>query len=87
MDSWNHTDSNKRSAGYVARPPMPANPPDLIDVHGLARLLGSTPTAVYKALYRGEIPANCVVRIGRRVRFRSDSITAWLDSLTGKAAA
>jgi excisionase family DNA binding protein len=46
---------------------------ELLDASSAARLLGTTPTAVSKAAWRGTLPS---VRFGRRVRFRRSDLIA-----------
>lgn len=65
----------------------PADPPNLLTARALALLLDTTREAVYQRVQRGDIPASCVVRLGHRLRFRTDAVTAWIDSMTGKVAA
>jgi hypothetical protein len=43
--------------------------PLLVDVTEAARLLGITPTALRKRVYRGQVPRCAVKYIGRRVQF------------------
>lgn len=63
-------------------------PPQLLDATELGALLHMSRIAVYQAHERGEIPQACIVRIGRRLRFKAAAIAAWIDSMTiGKVAA
>lgn len=64
------------------------SPPDLLDIDALSDLLGMSTHAVYTMHHRREIPDRCIVKIGTRLRFRSDAVAAWIDSMTaGKVAA
>lgn len=50
--------------------------PMLLSADEVAELLRTSRRAVYSMLERGQLPG--VVRIGRRVLFRSDDLVGWL---------
>ena len=51
--------------------------PFLLTAKETADLLRTTRTAVYAMSARGQLPA--MVRIGRRLLFRSDELLKWID--------
>ena len=51
--------------------------PPLLSAVDVAVWLRKTPKAVYAMIERAQLPG--VVRIGRRVLFRSDDLLHWLD--------
>jgi len=52
----------------------------LLDVADLARLLGTTPKAVYGLRHRGGLPP--AIRVGRLVRWRHTDVELWLTEQT-----
>lgn len=54
-----------------------------LDVTELADWLHSTKSSIYSLVSMGKIPANCVIRHGRRLLFVREEIMAWLMSLKG----
>jgi excisionase family DNA binding protein len=53
--------------------------PPILDAEDVASLLRTTRTAVYAMVERRQLPG--VMRIGRRVRFRRDTLLTWLGRL------
>jgi len=53
--------------------------PPILDADDVASLLRTTRGAVYAMVERRQIPG--VMRIGRRVRFRRDTLLTWLGGL------
>ena len=53
--------------------------PQILDANEVASLLRTTRAAVYAMVERHQIPG--VMRIGRRVRFRRDTLLVWLGGL------
>lgn len=51
--------------------------PDLVTIQELAVALRTSPKAIYAMVERSQLPG--VVRIGRRILIRRDSIVRWLD--------
>lgn len=51
--------------------------PMLLTVDDLAQLLRTTDRAIYAMVERGQLPG--IVRIGRRVLFRSADLLDWLN--------
>ena len=49
----------------------------LLRVDEVAKLLRTTPKAIYTMAERGQLPG--VTRIGRRLLIRSDHLVDWLD--------
>jgi excisionase family DNA binding protein len=60
-----------------------ANDNDVLDVRGVARLLGTGRDAVYASVARNEIPHR---RIGKHLRFSRTAVMRWLDSCGSKGA-
>ncbi len=61
-------------------PPIAAGElPPILDADDVASLLRTTRGAVYAMVERRQIPG--VMRIGRRVRFRRDTLLTWLGGL------
>lgn len=63
-------------------PPVDAGPeghslPRLLTVPETAELLRTTPAAVYALAARQELPG--IIRLGRRMLFRSAALLEWLD--------
>jgi excisionase family DNA binding protein len=56
----------------------------LLEAAEVANMAGLTPGYVYDLARKGQIPT---VKIGRRVRFRPDSIEKWFDDLEHMGAA
>jgi excisionase family DNA binding protein len=53
--------------------------PQVLDANEVASLLRTSRAAVYAMVERQQIPG--VIRIGRRVRFRRDTLLTWLGGL------
>jgi excisionase family DNA binding protein len=53
-------------------------PPLLTVAEVAAQFLRTTPRAVYQLVQREQIPG--VIRVGRRLLFRKDTLVAWLES-------
>lgn len=51
--------------------------PVLLNVDDVAQLLRTTDRAIYAMVERGQLPG--IVRIGRRVLFRSTDLLDWLN--------
>ncbi len=60
---------------------LPAPPDSLLDVPTLAKLLVLSVPALRSELKRGKIPAKAILKLGRRLRFDSVEIQAWLETL------
>ena len=52
--------------------------PELLTVSEAATLLRKTPNAVYLMIERGQLPAACVARVGKRVLLRNAALRAHL---------
>ena len=65
---------NGRCRGAARRPPCDAL---FLNVDEAAGLLRTTRRAIYAMVERRQLP--CVVRLRRRVLFRSDVLLDWLD--------
>ncbi len=59
----------------------------LLKVEELAALMGSTPKTIYSLKCRGKIPANCIVKRGKSLRFDIVEVEKWIDNLKGEAIA
>jgi len=46
----------------------------------LAEILDMTRQQVYNAVGDGQIPASCIVRVGRRLRFKEAETLAWIKN-------
>ena len=57
---------------------MAQDPPQLLTPDDLARILRTSRKAIYALVERGRIPASCILRIGRLLRFRPGPVTIWL---------
>ena len=55
--------------------------PQLHAVADVADLLRTSPKAIYAMVERGQIPG--VIRIGRRLLFRRESLLQWLSEKSG----
>ncbi len=58
--------------------PSPAVPDKLWTVKQAADWLSLTEHALRTMLRRNQIPLDATLRIGRRIRFRSDALRAWI---------
>lgn len=58
----------------------------LLTVDDLARFLRITAHAVHMQRWRDQPPGNLGFRVGARVLFRPDQITAWLDKVQTEQA-
>lgn len=54
-----------------------AGPALLMTAEELAEFLRVTRKAVYEMVHKGEVPG--VIRLGRRLRFRRESIDRWIE--------
>ena len=61
---------------------MDESPPSLLTVPEVATYLRTTPAAAQKMIERGQIPASCVVRLGRRVLVRRDDLRRWVGVIS-----
>lgn len=58
--------------------------PELLTADQVAEWLRLSKKAVYSMAERGEIPTQCIVRIGpRRLRFDAAAMRAWIATCTG----
>jgi excisionase family DNA binding protein len=62
---------------HVRRTASAASPARLLEAEDVAGLLGMTTDWVYREVRAGRLPH---IRLGRYVRFRRESIDAWLDA-------
>lgn len=53
-------------------------PPRLRRIDWLAEVLDLSTAQTYDAIAKGHVPAECVTRIGRRLRVHEDRVLAWL---------
>ena len=59
---------------------IPTQPPEALwTVNDVARILRTSPNAVYKLAAKKRIPQ---IRFGRKILFRPDEIRGWLDDHT-----
>ena len=56
------------------------NPIQLQRVKWLADALALSLPQAYKAISNGEIPCNCIHKVGRRIRIREDQVRAWVEN-------
>ena len=57
--------------------------PHLISAERVAAVMGVSRKDVYSMVHREEIPARCIVRLGRRLRFYADRLTSWFAENEG----
>lgn len=53
---------------------------EFLGVGEVADLLGQSPSAIYAARHRGQVPAALGVLVGRRIVWRRSDIDRWFDS-------
>jgi excisionase family DNA binding protein len=70
-------DERARSSSIVSASPIPLPGQLLLTVPQVARLLGTTPKAIYHRAERGQLPG--VVRVGRRIRVRRDRLLQYIE--------
>lgn len=58
----------------------------LFDVPGLSAYLTMPVPTIYAYVHRGRIPAECVRRVGRALRFEKAAIDSWISGLSGSQA-
>ena len=78
------TDANRLTLALNEDGGMPADPPSprtaglrLLEAEDVAEYLGVRTDWVYREVRAGRLPH---IRLGRAVRFRRESIEAWIDS-------
>lgn len=71
-----HADIQEASE-HVRETASAASPARLLEAEDVADLLGMTTDWVYREVRAGRLPH---IRLGRYVRFRRESIDAWLDA-------
>lgn len=59
--------------------------PELAKAEHVAEWMHTTRQAVYLMVNRGEIPATCLFRIGRRLLFDADRLRSWLAEKRGSS--
>lgn len=64
-----------------------ADVPTMLTATQLAERLQLSVKQVYAWAAKGQIPAPCIVRVGRSMRFDAAAITSWIDSMRGGALA
>lgn len=53
--------------------------PRLLDVEGLSRYIAMPKASIYTYVSLGKIPASCIRRIGRALKFDREAIDAWVS--------
>lgn len=53
----------------------------LLSVEEMARYIGSTKGSIYTFKCEGKIPKECIIKMGRSLRFDVIEVDKWLDSL------
>jgi excisionase family DNA binding protein len=71
-----HADQQGASEDLRAGASAPS-PPKLLEVEDVADMLGMTTDWIYREVRAGRLPH---IRLGRYVRFRRESVDAWLDA-------
>ncbi|HET6437188.1 MAG TPA: helix-turn-helix domain-containing protein [Anaeromyxobacter sp.] len=66
-----------RPSSIAATAAIPLPGQLLLTVPQVARLLGTTPKAIYHRAERGQLPG--VVRVGRRLRVRRDRLLQYIE--------
>ena len=51
----------------------------LLTVKELAVYIGTTVGSIYTLTHMGKIPRECVVKLGRSLRFEREAIDAWIN--------
>jgi excisionase family DNA binding protein len=59
--------------------------PELVKPERVAEWMGITRHSVYLMVSRGEIPASCCFKIGRRLRFDAAQLRSWLAEKRGSS--
>lgn len=67
-----------KASGYEARPLQ------LLTYGECAATLRLSVDALRSMVARGEVPADAIVKLGTRVRFKAPAIAAWIDSLSSR---
>jgi excisionase family DNA binding protein len=67
----------QEASEHVPRTTPAASPARLLEAEDVAGMLGMTTDWVYREVRAGRLPH---IRLGRYVRFRRESIDAWLDA-------
>lgn len=60
---------------------MPIPSDTLLTPDEVARFMRSTVGALYVQRHRGEAPGALAIKVGKRLRWRPETLEAWLDSL------
>ena len=58
----------------------------LLSVEELAQYIGSTPKTVYTLKCKGKIPAKCIVKRGKSLRFDIIEVDNWIKELNEEQA-
>lgn len=56
----------------------------LMDVREMSRHLAMPIPTIYSYVSLGKIPSECVVRIGRTLKFKAAEMEAWAERVNGK---
>jgi excisionase family DNA binding protein len=70
-------DERARPSSIASTSAVPLPGQLLLTVPQVARLLGTTPKAIYHRAERGQLPG--VVRVGRRIRVRRDRLLQFIE--------
>lgn len=76
MDKTRH---RPKASHYVATPDLGIQ---LLDYPRCAAMLDVSSQALRSMVRRGQVPADAIVRIGTRVRFKAAAIAAWIEALS-----
>lgn len=60
------------------RPQQKLQLPNLQSVEWLAQTLGLSTGQTYEAIASKQVPADCVLRVGRRIRLIEERVIAWI---------
>lgn len=72
--------SRFRATLEETEPPTPSTETRLLTIREAAPTLKCPVSGVYDLIYSQVLPAECVVRLGRRVRLHEARFRAWLDA-------
>jgi excisionase family DNA binding protein len=79
--------SPPHSSEHVTSAPLHNGQPLLLRAEDAAPLLGVSVRAIYRLAAEHKIPAACVVRLGRSVRFSRPALLRWLHGEDAQRAA
>ncbi len=58
----------------------------LIDIKELSAYIATPVTTIYGYVYSKTIPADCIIRIGRRLKFDKAAVDRWISGIAAAQA-